>query len=59
MSRPARERAVMPWMAGGVIDSDRRLTPTRALPLRCRLASAEMRSDHLLCMDPDDARCLL
>jgi hypothetical protein len=34
------------------IDSERRLTPTLALSLRCRLASAKMRSDHLLCMSP-------
>jgi hypothetical protein len=46
----------MPPAASGVIDSERRLTPTRALPLRCRLSSAEMRSDHLLCMDPQMVR---
>jgi hypothetical protein len=34
------------------IDSERFLVPTLALPLRCRLASAKMRSDHLLCMAP-------
>lgn len=45
--------------AGAVIDSERCLTPTRALPLRCRLASAKMRSDHLLCLDPGWGRCLL
>ena len=36
----------------GRIDSERFLTPTLPLPLRCRLASAKMRSDHLLCMAP-------
>ena len=44
------ERPVMPPTAYAVIDSERRLTPTRALPLRCRLASAKMRSDHPLCI---------
>jgi alkylated DNA nucleotide flippase Atl1 len=45
--------------ACAVIDPERRLTPARALPLRCRLASAKMRSDHPLCMgSPDGARCL-
>src|SRR5512146_2081527 len=42
----------MPPTTCAVIDSERCLTPARALPLRCRLASAKMRSGHLLCMDP-------
>ena len=45
------ERTDMPPTACAVIDSEGCLTP-RALPLRCGLASAKMRSDHLLCRDP-------
>jgi len=45
----------LPLTASAIIDSGRRLRPARALPLRCRLASAEMHSDHLLCMNPDGA----
>jgi hypothetical protein len=48
----AASHTVMPPTACGVIDSERCLTPARALPLCHRLASAEMRSDHLLCTDP-------
>jgi hypothetical protein len=43
-------RTLMPPTACAVIDSERRLTPTRALPLRCRLALAKMRSDHPPCI---------
>jgi hypothetical protein len=44
-------RTLMPLTGCGVIDSEQRLTPTRALSLRCRLASAKMRSVYLLCTD--------
>src|SRR5690348_8374783 len=48
--RTTAERPQLPSTACAVDGSERRLMPTRALPLRCRLASAKVRSDHLPCM---------